>query len=252
METLNEKNNFQFFPLIVLQERDRQIELLRKENGHLQESLNEFVTKFIDIQSQSKQSANGGLVEAAEMQDDRINSLLHQERDHHQATINEIHQKHRAQMEELQNQNNLLLSQWQADQNRLEAIQLKYDNLVRLSETDQLRIHHLEAKVARLSLIVFPRDGVQTGGHNLHGSSSGSSTIMVKPSADTPLLPQSSTQVQQTTNHRLSSSSSASSLSTTKISSPSSVAATVQEPKTEVANNLDEDIHFLSTSIGNI
>ena len=69
----------------------------------------------------------------------------------------------------------------QSERSRYENLRLKFDNLTQLSENDQLHIKNLEAKITRLTEIVFatPQNGnLRSRGYSSSGSSSRTTEIL--------------------------------------------------------------------------
>ncbi|XP_027203018.2 uncharacterized protein LOC113796922 [Dermatophagoides pteronyssinus] len=130
---------------IMLMEKDKIIENLRKENQILQDSLKQCMNQLISIQNNDA----GNMADNHQQQmsitiREQIQQIWYHKRNDYEKQINELNEK----IGEL---NDNLYRQQQKN----ESLRIGYENLQQLNENDQLKIVHLEQKVCRLSDILF-------------------------------------------------------------------------------------------------
>lgn len=128
----------------MINEKDKQIETLRKENNLLQNSLSRCVDQCMDTFNTGNGSDTTVPGTVSERHLERIKTVWSNRKQAYETEIEQLTQKITALNEVNQGQ-----------QQKSEQLKLKFDNLQKLYDNDQLHIKHLEEKVSRLTAIVF-------------------------------------------------------------------------------------------------
>lgn len=136
---------------VVIQEKEKQIETLRKENSILQSTLNRCADQCMDTETGDEAGHSDKYLE-------RIQSVW-----------NNRKSAYETQIEKLTEQVSSLDISYEKQVKANEQLQIQFDSLRQLNENDQLHIKHLEAKVSRLTAIVFAEQKIRKLDQHLNG-----------------------------------------------------------------------------------